>query len=225
MVKIKLTHILDERSQCGGIPCKSLSSVGVTLVAALFLFLSVSPVNVSSCHAAEGATFQSGLRILALPVGTFEIGYGGGTSRVDAYPALGVSPYLDWLFRTHFFVGIQSEVLLNVIPKIGGYVGATAINAQLRLGAMANIGRAIGVYAVASPGYSTIRAGRIGNPRGLVFEGLGGVKVRVSANNALFVESGYLAGFQRVHGEPGLPAFGQYSPSYVVAACGWQITF
>jgi len=189
------------------------------LVAAAFLLADVRPCLASPERG------HAGLRALFMFTGTFELGYGGGTSRAPAFPALGLAPYVDFSLTRYLLVGLGAELLLNVIPNIYAYHGAKMLNGTIRVvGMLPLIGR-LGTYAVVAGGYSALFADGIGNPRGPVLEGLAGLTLTVWGRNAIFGEVGYQVGFQRAHPGPNDQQFGQYAARYLQTGFGWQYTF
>jgi len=189
------------------------------LVAATLFVASARPCLGSPEHG------QVGLRALFMPAGTFELGYGGGTSRASAFPALGLSPYVDFSVTRYLLVGVATELLLNVIPDIYAYQGATMLNVTVRMVGVVPLTTRLGGYGVVAGGYSALFADGIGNPRGPILEGVVGAIFTVRGRNAVFGEVGYQVGFQRAHPGANDQQFGQYAARYLQTGFGWQYSF
>ena len=201
-------------------PKRRTRSSGVAvLMAATLLLASTRPCLASPERG------QVGLRALVMPSGTFKLGYGGGTSRAPAFPALGLSPYVDMSVTRYLLVGVAAEFLWNVIPDIYPYQGARMLNVTARVVGVAPFTARLGGYGVVAGGFSAMFAHGIGNPRGPVLNWAVGVTCTVWGRNAVFGEVGYQIGFQRAHPGANDQQFGQYAARYLQTAFGWQYSF
>ena len=205
----------------GPMPNHKIRAGGVAVLVAAILFLAGARPCLGSPERG-----QVGLRALFMPSGTFELGYGGGTSRAPAIPALGLSPYVDFSVTRYLLVGVATELLLNVLPDIWPYPGGTTmLNVTVRMVGVAPLTTRLSCYGVVAGGYSAMFANGIGNPRGPVLEGAVGVTFTVWGRNAVFGEVGYQVGFQRAHPGPNDMQFGQYAARYLQTGFGWQYAF
>lgn len=204
----------------GLMPNHRIRTAGVAVVVAATLFLAGTRPCLGSPERG-----QVGLKVLAMPSGTFELGYGGGTSRAPAFPALGLSPYADFSVTRYLLVGVGAELLLNVIPDIYAYQSATMLNLVVRAVGVAPLTTRLGGYGVITGGYSALFADGIGNPRGPVMGGAIGVTLTIWGRNAVFGEVGYQVGFQRAHPGADDQQFGQYAVRYLQTGFGWQFSF
>ena len=164
-----------------------------------------------------------GLRFSYMPTGTFALQYDNGIARSDtasAIHAFGVGAFLDYAFNSYVAVGIGPEAVLNVLPDIQPKRARHMLNIAARMKLTYPLSQRLHLYAVVAPGYGVIFLDPI-KPRGFTLAGSAGTAFRLTRMNAVFVELGYLAGFQRTNGDyPGE----RYSPSYLVTSCGWQFS-
>jgi hypothetical protein len=156
-----------------------------------------------------------------MPTGSFEWSK-HDPSNPGAYPALGGALFADYRLNRFFSVGIMPELTLNVIPRVSYYPVSVMVAGSLRLKAQFPLSWGAVPYVTLAPGYSWLfgaldAAPGSGESHGFALAGYGGVRAPISARHSLFVEVGYLRGFQSGGGRT-------YAPSYLVLALGWQVS-
>jgi len=165
-----------------------------------------------------------GLAVRYMPTGWFEwSGQPGATSSdLGAYPGLGAAPFVDYRFNRFVSIGFTPELTLNVIPRALDYPISVMLAGSLRLKAeYPGLVSAV-PYMLVEPGYSflfgccTDGAGS-GDAHGFVASAYVGTLFPIGTRHSIFVEVGYMRGFQKDGGR-------EYAPSYLVLAAGWQVS-
>lgn len=193
---------------------------GVARIATLLL-VGATTMTVSSRARGEetGRRVEVGLAARYMPTGWFSwSGQPGATSSdLRAYPALGAAPFVDYRLNGFVSIGFTPELTLNVIPKTAHYPISLMLAGSLRLKVeYPGLARVV-PYALVQPGYSFLfgdEAGS-GDAHGFVASAYVGTRVPIGARHSIFVEAGYMRGFQKDAGR-------EYAPSYVVLAAGLQ---
>jgi hypothetical protein len=133
---------------------------------------------------------------------------------------LGVAPFIDYRLNRFVSIGFTPELTLNVIPKTMDYPISVMLAGSLRLKAeYPGLARVV-PYVLVEPGYSFLfgcctDGGGSGDAHGFVASAYVGTRLPIGARHSIFVEAGYMRGFQKDGGR-------EYAPSYVVLAAGWQ---
>jgi hypothetical protein len=190
----------------------------LTLV--LAALLTGSPVALAQ----EASSVEIGIEARFMPTGSFHwSGRPGATeSCLGAYPALGAAPFVDYRLNRFVAVGFSPEVTLNVIPRTNYYPISAMVAASLRLKLQYPGLRWLVPYVVLAPGYSLLftydnAGGDSGDAHGFVVSGHVGVGGPIGVRHSVFAHVGYMRGFQSRSG-------GDYAPSYLVLAAGWQVS-
>jgi hypothetical protein len=175
-------------------------------------------------RAEQAPRWRTGLRFSFMPVGTFALNYFdsfvGSVDSARTICALGFGAFLDYSFNPYLAVGVGPDAVLNVIPDVPHYDGGHMFNIAARVRLSYPLTRRLRLHATITPGYGVIFKS-LDTPRGFTVGGYAGSTLHLSRMHAVFLEVGYLAGFQRTAGDhPGE----RYSPSYLVTSCGWQLS-
>jgi hypothetical protein len=159
-----------------------------------------------------------------MPAGTFALNYFdnhvGSVDSADAVYALGFGAFLDYSFNPYVAVGIGPDAVLNVIPDVPHYQVGHMFNIAARVRFAYPLTQRLRLHVTITPGYAIIFTS-LDTPRGFTVGGTAGATLQLSRMHGVFLEVGYLAGFQRTDGDnPGE----RYSPSYLVTSCGWHLS-
>ncbi len=196
----------------------------------LALALALGLVAASVCWTRLAAAEQPadrwdlGLRFSFMPAGSFRLEYSdnhvGRLHSSASIMALGFGAFADCSFNPYLAVGLGGEAVLNVIPDVPHYEVGQMLNLGARLRLTWPLGARVRLYGLLMPGLGIIFSS-LHEARGFTLTTTLGGALRLGRRNTIFVEVGYLAGFQRRTGErAGEP----YGASYLVTSCGWQLS-
>jgi hypothetical protein len=165
---------------------------------------------------------EVGLAARYMPTGWFTwSGRPGATSSdLGAYPGLGAALFVDYRFNRFVSIGFMPDLTLNVIPKTMDYPISVMLAGSLRLKAEYPGLHTVVPYALLAPGYSFLfgcctDGAASGDAHGFVASAYVGIRVPIGARHSIFIEGGYMHGFQQDGAR-------DYAPSYLVLAGGWQ---
>jgi hypothetical protein len=192
------------------------------IVVSLFVLVALAFSSQTALAQDSLRRFEVGLALRFMPTGWFD--WAGSDPRAGrdlrAYPALGAAPFVDYRLNRFASIGFMPEFTLNIIPKVEDYPISAMIAPCLRVKLEYPGFGFVVPYVLLAPGYSWVFSyGNLGvgggDAHGFVLGAHGGARVPLGSRHSVFVEFGYLRGFQSEGGKA-------YAPSYLVIAAGWQ---